>query len=168
MAHSPPNLLYFRQFRYSADPLAFLSPVICVCPSRKKRRFTDIQKRQNCFIYSAASYLEKKPCSNVHSTCERKSFDGFKHFQYYIKFILKSSVFLDITSCSPLKVYWRFGGACRLHFQGPQQAKQETSMKQVESRAPLARLVLRPQRWKRHVLPKRQLTFQRTTWRYIT
>jgi hypothetical protein len=32
--------------------------------------------------------------------------------------ISKSSLFWDITQCSPLKVNRRFGGTCRLHFQG--------------------------------------------------
>jgi hypothetical protein len=31
---------------------------------------------------------------------------------------LKSSIFWDITPCSPLKVNGRFRGTCRLHFQG--------------------------------------------------
>jgi hypothetical protein len=31
---------------------------------------------------------------------------------------LKSSIFWDITACSPLKVNLRFGGTCRLHRQG--------------------------------------------------
>jgi hypothetical protein len=31
---------------------------------------------------------------------------------------LKSTVFLDITQCSPLSVNRRFGGTCRFHFQG--------------------------------------------------
>jgi hypothetical protein len=31
---------------------------------------------------------------------------------------MKSSIFWDITPCSPLKVNWRFGGTCRLHPQG--------------------------------------------------
>jgi hypothetical protein len=31
---------------------------------------------------------------------------------------LKSSIFWDITPCSPLKVNRRFGGTCRLHIQG--------------------------------------------------
>jgi hypothetical protein len=32
--------------------------------------------------------------------------------------VLKSSVFWKITTCSPLEVNRRFGGACRLHLQG--------------------------------------------------
>jgi hypothetical protein len=31
---------------------------------------------------------------------------------------MKSSVFWDITQCSPLKVHRRFGGTCHLHLQG--------------------------------------------------
>jgi hypothetical protein len=32
--------------------------------------------------------------------------------------VMKSSIFWDITPCSPLKVNWCFGGTCRLHLQG--------------------------------------------------
>jgi hypothetical protein len=32
--------------------------------------------------------------------------------------VRKSSVFLDITTCSPMKVSWRFGGTHPLHLQG--------------------------------------------------
>lgn len=39
--------------------------------------------------------------------------------------------------CSPLKVNWRFGEPCRLHLHG------------------------RPRRWRRHIPPKCQLTFDR-------
>jgi hypothetical protein len=31
---------------------------------------------------------------------------------------MKCSVFWDIMPCIPLKVNWRFGGTCRLHFRG--------------------------------------------------
>jgi hypothetical protein len=32
--------------------------------------------------------------------------------------VMKSYVLWDITSCSPSKANWRFGGTCRLHLQG--------------------------------------------------
>jgi hypothetical protein len=32
--------------------------------------------------------------------------------------VMKSSIFWDITSCSPVKVNRRFGGTYRLHLQG--------------------------------------------------
>jgi hypothetical protein len=34
------------------------------------------------------------------------------------KLHMKCTIFWDITSCSPLKVNWRFGGTYRLHLQG--------------------------------------------------
>jgi hypothetical protein len=37
--------------------------------------------------------------------------------------VMKSSIFWDITPCSPLKVNWRFGGTCRLHLQGQRISK---------------------------------------------
>jgi hypothetical protein len=44
--------------------------------------------------------------------------------------IIKSSIFCDITLCSPLKVNWRFGGTCFLHLQGLK-ISQERNVKQV-------------------------------------
>jgi hypothetical protein len=35
----------------------------------------------------------------------------------WTSFAVNSSVFLDVTSCSPLKAIWRFGGTCYLHLQ---------------------------------------------------
>jgi hypothetical protein len=40
-----------------------------------------------------------------------------------------SSIIWDITPCSLLKVYRRFGGICRLHLQGQVYAEQQISMK---------------------------------------
>jgi hypothetical protein len=56
--------------------------------------------------------------------------------------ILKSSIFWNITTCSLLKFSRRFEGTCRLHLQNQ-----------------LIWLILRPQRWRRQVPPKRSLTF---------
>jgi hypothetical protein len=39
-------------------------------------------------------------------------------FEVLTAVVMKSSVFRDITPCSPLKVNSRFGGTCRLHLQG--------------------------------------------------
>jgi hypothetical protein len=39
-------------------------------------------------------------------------------FEFLTAVVMKSSIFWDITPCSPLKVNWRFGGTCRLHLQG--------------------------------------------------
>jgi hypothetical protein len=41
----------------------------------------------------------------------------------------KSTIFLDIAPCSPLKVILRFGGTYRLHLQGRIISQQETSVK---------------------------------------
>jgi hypothetical protein len=39
-------------------------------------------------------------------------------FRVFTVVVIKSSVFWDITSCSTLKVSWRFRGTCHLHLQG--------------------------------------------------
>jgi hypothetical protein len=38
-------------------------------------------------------------------------------FEVLTAVVMKSSVFWDIMPCSPLKLYRRFGGTCRLHLQ---------------------------------------------------
>jgi hypothetical protein len=59
--------------------------------------------------------------------------------------IQKSTIFWDIMPCSPLKVYWCFGGTCR----------------HLLSCWFLVQLIFRPWRWRQHVALKRQLTFNR-------
>jgi hypothetical protein len=76
---------------------------------------------------------------------------------------LKSSVFWDITPCSPLKVNWRFGGTCRLHLQG----RRVSQVRNLLVACFLAWLILRPWRWGSHVTPETSVDFQRTTQRYI-
>jgi hypothetical protein len=39
-------------------------------------------------------------------------------FEVLTAVVMKSSAFWDTTSCSPMKFNRRFGGTCRLHFQG--------------------------------------------------
>jgi hypothetical protein len=39
-------------------------------------------------------------------------------FEALTAVVMKSPIFWDITPCSPLKVNRRFGGTCRLNFQG--------------------------------------------------
>jgi hypothetical protein len=39
-------------------------------------------------------------------------------FEVLTGVVMKSTIFWDITPCSPLKVNRRFGGTCRLHLQG--------------------------------------------------
>jgi hypothetical protein len=67
--------------------------------------------------------------------------------------ILKTSVFRDITLCSPLRVNRRFGGTCY-------------SACHLLSRWFVARLIFRPWRWRRYIPPKHWLT-QWTTRHYI-
>jgi hypothetical protein len=63
-----------------------------------------------------------------------RSFLGFKGLTAVV---MKSSIFWDITLCSPLKVTWYFGGTCHLHLQGQRicQARHqhETDSKQSSS-----------------------------------
>jgi hypothetical protein len=67
--------------------------------------------------------------------------------QYYCtEGIIKSTIFWDITPCSPLKVNQCFRGTYRLHLQD------------LLSHWYLAWLI-RPWRWRQHVPPKRWLTF---------
>jgi hypothetical protein len=61
--------------------------------------------------------------------------------------MVKSSIFWDITPCSPLKINRRFGGTCHLHLCFP-----------LLLRWFLARLILRPWRWRQRVPPKRLTT----------
>jgi hypothetical protein len=67
-------------------------------------------------------------------------------FEVLTTVVMMSSIFWDITPCSPLKVNGRFGGtggsACHLL-----------------SRWFPTRLILRTWRWRRHVPPKGRLTF---------
>jgi hypothetical protein len=66
---------------------------------------------------------------------------------------MKSSIFSDITPCNPLKVNRRFGGICCLHLLS------RASACHLLSRWFLAWLIPQPWRWRRHVPPKRRLTF---------
>jgi hypothetical protein len=43
---------------------------------------------------------------------------GYVGFEVLTAVVMNSSIFWDITPCSPLKVNRRFGGTCRLHLQG--------------------------------------------------
>jgi hypothetical protein len=70
--------------------------------------------------------------------------------------VLNSSIFWDITTCSPVKVNWLFRGTCRLHLQGRRISQ---ARNQCESRWQAAWLILRPWRWRRHVPQKRRLNF---------
>jgi hypothetical protein len=56
-----------------------------------------------------------------------------------------TTVFWDITRCSPFKVSRRFGGTYRLHL--------------LAFTLVFCSLILRPWRWRRYIPPKRRLTF---------
>jgi hypothetical protein len=85
--------------------------------------------------------------------------------------VMKSTVFWDITPCSPLNVNRRFGGTYRLHFHGRRiiRARNQCESKwQAPSVGPachllsrwfLARLILRPWKWRRYAPPKHRLAF---------
>jgi hypothetical protein len=81
----------------------------------------------------------------------------FIHVKSWQSFLNKHMEPWDITPCSPLKVNRRFGGTYRLHLQG---------RCHLISRWFLARLILRPCRWRR-CSSVTSVHFQRATWRYI-
>jgi hypothetical protein len=60
----------------------------------------------------------------------------------------QSTIFWDITTCSPLWDNRRFGGTYRLYLQD----------RHLLSRWFLARLIFRPWKWRRYISPKRRLT----------
>jgi hypothetical protein len=60
--------------------------------------------------------------------------------EYYIRVCLEelgittvilSSIFWDITLCTPLTVSWRFGGTCRFHLQGRRISQARNQIKAV-------------------------------------
>jgi hypothetical protein len=74
----------------------------------------------------------------------------------------KSYIFCDITPCSPLTVNRRLGGTYRLHIKGQritQVRNQSLLCLPSISYWLLARLILQPWKRRRHVPPKRRLTF---------
>jgi hypothetical protein len=73
---------------------------------------------------------------------------------YTQAWVKKITIFWDITSCRPFKFNRRFGGTCRLHFEGRRISKQVIFGNQVERKAKLA-----TSKWMRHVPPKRRLTY---------
>jgi hypothetical protein len=64
---------------------------------------------------------EPRPLTTLRAStaCYRDS------FTFYVFIRAKSSIFCDITLCSPLKVNWHFGGTC-LHLQGPRISQART------------------------------------------
>jgi hypothetical protein len=75
---------------------------------------------------------------------------------------MKSIIFWDITPCSTLKVKWCFRGTHCLHLLGQiiSRARNQCESRwqaDMLSRWFLARLIIRPWRWRRYVPPKRRL-----------
>jgi hypothetical protein len=81
--------------------------------------------------------------------CQLFTAFNYVKFKRYYKL---PSIFWHITPCSPLKVNERLREIYRLHLEG-ERIRQETIMKQVASRASSTL------KRRRHVLPKRRLTF---------
>jgi hypothetical protein len=50
-------------------------------------------------------------------------------FEVLTAVVMKSTIFWDVTPCSPLKVNRCFGGTYGLHFHGEKWAEQETSVR---------------------------------------
>jgi hypothetical protein len=78
--------------------------------------------------------------------------------------VMNSSIFWDMTPCSPLKFNRRFRRTYHLHLQG-QRISRTKNQSQSRWQAyllslwSLVLLILRPWRWRRHVPLKRRLTF---------
>jgi hypothetical protein len=70
-------------------------------------------------------------------------------FEAFTVAVMKSTIFWDITPCSPLSVNRRFRGTYRLHLQGQ---RNKFSKKPVSKRVAS---------WRRYVPPKRWLTLNR-------
>jgi hypothetical protein len=75
-------------------------------------------------------------------------------FEILTAMVMNSSIFWDITPCSPLKVNRRFRGISS-------ESKNRPNRKPASSTCYLLQdwLIFRPRKWKRYVSPKRRLTF---------
>jgi hypothetical protein len=80
-------------------------------------------------------------------------------FEVLTGVVMKSSIFWDVTPCSPLKLKRRFGETCGLHLQGRRIGLARNQRKSKWQEKP-AWLILRPWRRRRHVPPKHRLTFK--------
>jgi hypothetical protein len=78
-------------------------------------------------------------------------------FEVLISVVIKSSIFLDMTPCSPLKVNRRFWWTWRFHLQGRRISS--GSACHLLSRWFLDRVILQSWRCRRYVPPKRHLAF---------
>jgi hypothetical protein len=88
--------LEFRSFRFTVEGKIF----------NKNIKIEDIFKNCNFIII----YFTCKICSYFCLFC------SILYIQSYIK--VKSTIYWNITPCSPLKLNRRFGGTCLLHLQG--------------------------------------------------
>jgi hypothetical protein len=82
---------------------------------------------------------------------------------------MKSSVFWDITQCSPLKVNRRFGVTCLLHLQGKRQARHQHEVTLFATSFMLVSCLSYSSTLKMEVTcySETSLDFQLTTLRYI-
>jgi hypothetical protein len=79
--------------------------------------------------------------------------------------VTKSSVFGDITLCSPLKVSRHFGGTCRLRLQG-RRISQERNQREAGSKQNRAYFLIL--NMEATCSSETSVDFQRTTRRYIS
>jgi hypothetical protein len=75
--------------------------------------------RTNVSSIENGTYLEYvcSFCVLEFSSLEEIIYKNMSHYEKHLAAV-KSTIFWDITMCSPLKVDRRFGGACRFHLQG--------------------------------------------------
>jgi hypothetical protein len=94
-----------------------------------------------CRPVNATSTKRTSFCTNNHQ---------FTGYEGLTAVVMKSSIFWDITRCSPFQVNRRFGGTYHLHLQGRKnKLSKKPTWKQVASRA---------WRWRPYVPPKHRLT----------
>jgi hypothetical protein len=91
----------------------------------------------------------RKPSINVVSAAEIADLNKLR---------MESTIFWDITPCSPLKVNRHFGGAYRLQLQG-RRISRARNQRGSKWKAGPAWLILRLWSWRRYVSPKRWLPF---------
>jgi hypothetical protein len=75
----------------------------------------DVWKRFEGIYVHVKLGLNSIKCNNVFSNKMKLLHVGFEDLTAVV---MKSTIFWDITPCSPLSVNWRFGGTYRLHLQG--------------------------------------------------
>jgi hypothetical protein len=106
---------------------------------------------QNIFVVS--------PIRNTRSSDEHHLLRGnsmYVGFGVLTAVVMKSSIFWDTTPRSPFKANRSFGGIFRLHFQG---RRISLLCLILASHWFLPWIILRPWRWRQHVPPELQLTF---------